>query len=61
MKNAQQASKKKVTQSNVPALTEQDIVNDYKYLPFHHSDVTKMYPVLKHLHFKNSDVKSLLG
>lgn len=59
LKNAQQNSKKKV--NNVQTLTEQDIINDYKYLPFHHSDVTKMFPVLKHLHFKNSDVKNLLG
>lgn len=42
-------------------LTEQDIISDYKYLPFKSSDVVKIYPVLKQLIFKNQDVKSLMA
>lgn len=42
-------------------VSEFDIINNYKYLPFQADDVLRMFPVLKQLHFKNQDVKNLLG
>lgn len=52
---------KKKAMNSVPVLTEQDIIQNYKYLPFQADDVLKMYPVLKQLQFKNQDVKNLLA
>lgn len=45
----------------VTYLYENDITADYKYLPFQPSDVTKIFPVLKQLIFKNQDVKNLMA
>lgn len=52
---------KKKVMNSVPILTEADIIQNYKYLPFQPDDVQKMYPVLKQLQFKNQDVKNLLA
>jgi hypothetical protein len=57
-KALQQGNQKKKV--SAPQLTESDILADYKYLPFQASDIVQLYPVTKHLEFKNADVMNLM-
>lgn len=42
-------------------MTEQDVLGDYKYLPFQAKDIGKMLPNVKQLRQRNSDVRSCLA
>ena len=42
-------------------LTEQDILADYKYLPFQAKDICKLYPNIKQIKSQNLDARSLIA
>lgn len=41
-------------------ISEQEIVSNYKYLPFQSNDISKLFGVVKHLKITNNDVRVLL-
>ena len=42
-------------------LTEQDVLADYKYLPFQSKDISKLYANVKQIKYQNSDVRSCIN
>lgn len=42
-------------------MTEQELLQDYKYLPFQANDITSLYPVVKGIGMQNTDVKQVIA